>query len=56
MNSGTLIWHIAVTLHESHTTKDRWDLERDIAVGCQEWYRQEAKLQFSLTVTPLTVC
>lgn len=30
-------------MHESHTTKHRWDLEKDIVVGCQEWYRQEAK-------------
>lgn len=32
-----------VTAHESHTTKHRWVLERDIVVGSQEWYRQEAK-------------
>lgn len=35
--------YAAVTVHESHTTKHRWDLERDIVVGCQEWYRREAK-------------
>lgn len=35
--------YAAVKVHESHTTKHRWDLERDIAVGCQEWYRREAK-------------
>ena len=33
-----------VTAHESHTTKHRSGLEREILVGCQEQHRKEAKL------------
>ncbi len=35
--------YAVVAVHESQTTKHRWDLERDIVVGYQEWYRREAK-------------
>lgn len=47
--------YAAVTVHESHTTKHRWYLERDIVVGCQEWYRREAKSTVQ-PVTALAVC
>lgn len=40
---ASLYPYAVVTVHESHTTKHRWDLERDIVVGCQEWYRLAAK-------------